>query len=229
MALAFTNLTSGTGTAQTGTVASTAYANNTLYILSMAAHSTANNAFIAPVGGGLTWTQVALSNAALDTLAVYCGYVASGASTGTVALDTGTATTTRLRWSVESVTGSAATAGTNGLAAFGTPGYEQRTTGQTTSSVTLGTFADATNNAAFGFVVINANAAITKEGTYTQLSAGNNTAGALSHLVEYFIGQDLAVTSSWTGSAPVVATAVEVMMAVAAGGTEEFFPVVVGA
>ncbi len=226
MALAFTNLTTGSSITQTGTTASVAFANNTLYILTMGAHSTSGSlAFVTPVGGGLTWTQVALSNAAVDTIGVYCGYVASGATTGTVALDTGQANTNRLRWSIESVTGSAATAGTNGTAAFGTPGYEQRTLTQTSSSVTLGAFADAVNNAALGLVYINTNVAITKEATYTTLSTGNGTTGSL--LAEYFVGEDLAVTSTFA-SANVVAAAVEVKMAVVAS-TEEFFPVVVGA
>ncbi len=227
MALAFTNLQASTGVSQTGTVASTAFANNVLYILSMCAKSSSGNlAFVTPVGGGITWTQVALSNTAAAQIALYCGYVASGASTGTVALDDGQANTTRLRWSLESVTGSAATAGTNGLAAFGTPGYEQNTAAQVSSSVTLGAFADAINNAAFGLVFNGSNAAITKEATYTQLSAGAGNNG--SHLVEYFIGEDLTVTSTFA-SASVIATAVEVKVAAAAAGTEEFFPVVVGA
>ncbi len=227
MALAFTNLTSGLTATQTGTTASIAFANDTLYILSLGAQSSSGAiAFsTAPVGGGITWTQVALSNSAITRLVVYCGYVSSGASTGTVALDTGQANTTRLRWSLEQVTGSAGTAGTNGSAAFGTPGYEQRTTSQTSSAVTLGSFSDAVNNAAFGFVY-NVATAITKEATYTQLSTGNSTNGA--HLAEYFIGEDLSVTSTFA-SATVVATAVEVKMLVAAGGsafdTMEMIPI----
>ncbi len=227
MALAFTNLTSGTNTIQTGTTASVAFANSTLYMLSFASRSSSgNNAFVTPVGGGITWTQVALSNAAQNTAALYCGYVASGASTGTVALDSGQANTVRLRWSLESVTGSAATAGTNGLAAFGTPGYEQNTAAQTSSSVTLGAFSDATNNAAFALVWNLASQNITKEATYTQLSLGSTSNGSM--LVAYFIGQDTTVTSTFSSTA-VVAIAVEVKIAVAAAGTEEFFPVVVGA
>lgn len=227
MALAFTNETAGTSAAQTGTTASVSFANNTLYILGQVAHSTSGaNAFVTPVGGGLTWTQVALSNSSIHTVAIYCGYVSSGASAGTVALDSGQVNTNRLRWSIESVTGSAGTAGSNGLAAFGTPGYEQVTTSQTSSSVTLGAFSDATNNAAYGLVYVAASAVITKEATYTQLSAGNSSGG--SHLAEYFIGEDLTVTSTFASNT-VVATAVEVKMAVAAAGTDQFFPVVVGA
>ncbi len=227
MALAFTNLTSGSSVAQTGTTASVAYANNVLYIISLAAHTgTGTITFVTPVGGGITWTQVAASTSASDVVAIYCGYVASGATTGTVALDDGNASTSRFRWSIESVTGSAATAVTNGTAAFGTPGYEQKTLTQTSSSVTLGAFSDATNNAAFGWVGVQSNQTITKEATYTQLSVAATS--GMSTLAEYFVGEDLAVTSTFTSST-VVATAVEVKMLVVAGGTEEFFPVVVGA
>ncbi len=227
MALAFTNLTNSGSVAQTGTTASVAFANNTLYIISLGAHSSSGAiAFVTPVGGGITWTQVAMSNSAINRLAIYCGYVASGASTGTVALDTGAANTNRFRWSIESVTGSAATAANNGSDAFGTAGYEQQTATQTSSSVTLGAFSDATNNVAFGVVGINLNGAVTPEASYSTLATFTGT--NLSFLVEYILGQDLAVTSTFS-SATVVATAVEVKMLVAAGSTEEFFPVVVGA
>ncbi len=227
MALAITNLTNSGGTGQTATTASVAFANDTLYIVSLGAHSSLNPvAFIAPVGGGITWTQVAQSNSAVNQVAIYCGYVASGASTGTLALDSGQVNTNRLRWSVASVTGSAGTAGTNGTAAFGTPGYEQQTAAQTTSSVTLGAFSDATNNVAFGVVGINLNGTVTPESSYSTLATFTGT--NLSFLVEYILGQDLAVTSTFS-SATVVATAVEVKMLVVAAGTEQFFPVVVGA
>ncbi len=226
MALAFTNQTSNTSVLQSTTTASVAFANDTLYILSWGARSSANPIqFVTPTGGGITWTQVAMSNSGLNRIAVYCGYVSSGASTGGVALDTGQANTTRQRWSIESVTGSAATAGASGADAFGTPGYEQLTATQTSSSVTLGAFADATNNAAFGLVWVAITTAISPEGGYTQLSAGSGGSNG-SHLVEYLIGEDLAVTSTFA-SGTVVATAVEVKMAAASTGN--FFPVVVGA
>lgn len=217
MALALVNKTNSSVGTQTATTASVTFANNTLYICSLSAKSSSGNvAFVTPVTTGLTWVQVALSNAALDTVAIYCAYVASGAGAATTALDSGQVNTSRFYWSIEEVTGSAGTAGTNGSAAFGTPGYEQRTAGQTSASVTLGTFADAVNNVALGVVHVAANAAITAEASYTAL-ANTATTGA-ARLVEYILGQDLAVTATFASNIT-VATAVELKMLVAGGAT----------
>ena len=222
MALALTNLTFGTAGTQTGTSASVAFTNSTLYVISLFAHATsANVALVTPVAtNGLTWVQIAKTNgSAQDQVGIYCAYATSGVTTGTQAFDTGSANTSRLRWSIESVTGSQASGdGTNG---FGTPGYEQRTTAQTSSAVTLAAFANATTNIAFGIVGTNANAAITAEGSYTTLSNGEGN--GMSHLVEYILGQDLSVTSTFA-SATVVAAAVEIK-APAAGDSVGFIPI----
>lgn len=210
MALALTNKTGSTSTAQTGTSASVAYSNNTLYICTLGAHSTSGNvALVTPVtSNGMTWTQVAKTNAAVDQLAVYCAYVSSGAGTGTQAFDSGQANTSRLAWGIAEVTGSAATAAAGGLDAFGTPGYLQRQASGTSASVTLGAFSDAVNNVALGFIGVAGNATITVEGGYSTLHSTANS--GLSRLVEYILGQDLAVTATWTGGAPNLGIALEV-------------------
>ena len=52
MALAFTNLTSGQAATQTATTASVAFANNTLYILSVGANWIGNHPFSSGSGSG---------------------------------------------------------------------------------------------------------------------------------------------------------------------------------
>ncbi len=214
MALAVTNQTSGTGTIQTATTASVAFANSTLYLLTQMAHSTSGAvAFIAPVGGGLTWTLVKQTASAVDRMDLYCAYVDSGASTGTVALDSGQANTSRLKWSIESVTGSSATAASAGANAIVQSAVQERTAAQSSSLVTLANFNDATNNVAFGVTMVIANLVITPETNYTSLSTNQGT--VFTFLSEYILGQDTSVTSTFTSNTT-LSIGAEIAIAVAA-------------
>lgn len=217
MALAFTNKTTGTATASPGTSASVAFANSTLYILSIGSRGTSGTGLdvTGVTGGGLTWVKLKATAANVaDQASVWVGYVTSGASTGTLSI-TVAGTISRIRWTLEAVTGSAATAANNGSDGFVQSAVEERTAGTTSSAVALAAFADATNNAAFGFTHVFASTTTinpeTTTGTYTVL--GQVAATTVSILSEYLIGQDTSVTASWTGSAPVCAVAAEVKAA----------------
>lgn len=216
MALALTNKTSGTANTQTATTASVAFADSTLYLLAQMAHSTSGAvAFIAPVGGGLTWTLVKQTASQVDRMELYCAYVDSGSSAGTVALDSGQANVSRLKWSIESVTGSSATSASAGANAIVQSAVQERTTAQSSSLVTLSAFADATNNVAFGVTMALVNGAITPETNYTTLSTNQGT--VFTFLSEYILGQDTSVTSTFTSSTT-LSIGAEIAMATATTG-----------
>jgi len=88
-------------------------------------------------------------------------------------------------------------------------------TGQTSSSVTLAAFGDATNNGAVGATIIHVNSAITADATATwtnRVDIGHNSPIARM-MVQTRTGQDTTVTSSWTGNEDWVAWAGEIKMA----------------
>jgi hypothetical protein len=92
-----------------------------------------------------------------------------------------------------------------------------KNSGGASSSVTLSALADATNNAEAGFTIIHVNSAITKDPT---AGWSDNGAGGLGHnsptsrmTAQWRIGEDLTVTSSWSGDEDWVAWACEIKAA----------------
>lgn len=195
MTLALTQKDQNTATATPATSGSVAFANGKLYICVIGAVCTVGNTatFTAPVGGGLTWVNVKSSNVTRRAASIWCAYADAGATTGTLSIGITTGGLAKMSWAIEEVTGSAATAATNGLSAFGVTGAEQETL-STLCSVTLAAFNDPVNSMALGYHVAAGNAVLTAEGGYTNLSNTNGT--SISHMLEYIQGQDLAVTAT---------------------------------
>ena len=231
MAIALTNKASGVPLGSTNgiTSATVAFANDKLYILSIAANCGSGDTVTSistPSGGGITWTSVrATAGGNRFFSQVWCGCVASGASTGTV---TATVTTVggnvvRTTCVIDELTGTAATAASNGASAIVQSAADQPTS-STSSTVTLSAFQDAVNNMTYGFFNVGANQAVVAEsgGGYSE-AAGSN-AGGLGYRVEYKIGQDTSVnaTTSVAGAWRSIAMEIKVL---AAGDSVGMIPI----
>lgn len=228
MAITVTNRANTTGALNAITTGSVAFANNTLYILCIAANCGAGDTVTSistPSGGGITWTSVLSTTGAQRFFSqVWVGYVASGASTGTV---TATVTTVggnvvRTAQLIDEVTGTAGTAATNGSAAIAQSASDSPAS-STSSTVTLSAFQDAVNNMTYGWFQIGANQAIVAEsgGGYTDI--GSNL-GALGYRREYKIGQDTSVNATTSVAAAWRSIAMEVKV-LAAGDSVGMIPI----
>lgn len=200
------------------TTASVAFANSKLYICSIVSRSSTTHWITGITGGGLTWVRVSsLLAGETQGVAIWCGFVDSGATTDalTITYDVSPA---RAAWSIEEWTGTTATAANNGADAFGAPARLSGTAAS--ASVTLGAFADATNNVAYGVFGHRAQETSTVDSTpagYAALTnVGYGAVSALGQLTEWNTGEDLAVAASWATSSILRAAAVEIKAAAAA-------------
>lgn len=205
MAIAFTNLTSGSANnvASGQQTASVAFQNNRLYMFALVNRgATADSTALS--GGGLTWTK-RVSGTGRE---LWTGWASSGASTGVVTM-TWAGSSTALYWIIDEGTGVDLTTQIVQSSAQGTG------TG-TSGAATLAAFADATNNAAYGFFTHAVNETSTAEASYTTLgNFGAALAPDAGLITEYKIGEDLSVTASWTTSSAWQGHAVEVKAAAA--------------
>lgn len=208
MAIAFTNKATGSANnpASGQTTGSVAFQNNRLYMFALVNRgATADTTALS--GGGLTWTRRVTGN----QRELWSGWAASGASTGVVTL-TWSGASTGLWWIIDEGTGVDTTTQIVQSSAQGAG------TG-TSGSATLAAFADAVNNAAYGFLTHIANETSTAEAGYTTLgNFGAALAPDAGLITEYKLGEDLTVTASWTTSSAWHSHAVEVKAA-AGGGT----------
>ncbi len=215
MAIALTNLAKTTSATSPATSGSLAFTNGRLYIISAGAVCTAGQTAtwdtVPVTTGGLTFVLVKAASVSRRSHAMWCAYKSSGVSTATVDVAVTSGGLTRLCYSVEEVTGTAATAANNGSDAF-VQSAAQNETSSTSCSVTLSAFADAVNNVAFGTHSALQNAALTVDTSYTNLSHVEQT--SISMLVEYILGQDTAVAATCSNT-PHASVAAELKIATA--------------
>lgn len=165
-------------------------------------------------GGGLTWVQVATietGDAPSRRITILRALKTSGLTSGTVTVDFGGASQTQVAVSIDEFAG-VDTTGTDGSGAIVQSATNSGS--DVGSTVTLSAFADAVNNAAFAANGHGNNNAVTPEAGYTELSdqtPGNST----SLQTQWKLGEDLTVTSSWTGSNTWNAIAAELKAAAA--------------
>ena len=101
------------------------------------------------------------------------------------------------------------TSGVNGAGAVVQSAKNSAT--NTTLSVTLASFGDATNNASFGAFMHATNEVTTHEGGYTELTDLGGTASGMQ--TEWKTGEDTGVSASWATSSLCSGIAAEIKMA----------------
>ena len=151
MALTFTNKDSGADTTAgtTQVTGSVAFANDKLYLVSVAQRGSGNPTADSIAGGGLTWVEIAETPANQARGSIWRGLVTSGATTGALTI-TFSASCPNVNWSITEVTGMDAS-GTNGSGAI--VQSDARAAGEVNNYAgVLATFGDATNNAAFAAI-----------------------------------------------------------------------------
>lgn len=201
--------------------ASVAPGSNRLLLLAVESNTGDSSTPAAPTvtGNGLTWVQVA--SIAYDTGGTRRGrltlFRAMGASpsSGAITIDFGAATQTVCVWSLDEFAG-VDTGGTNGSAAV-VQSNTASSAGTSSLSVTLASFADATNNAAYGAFSKQDNpSSFTAEGGYTTLSDTASTTPKSRLGVEWKVGEDTTVTATAGSTNQGGCVAVEIAMAAAA-------------
>lgn len=184
----------------TATTASFAPTDGRLVIAAIATSSDACTAVSLSGGGVTTWTQFATVAHSTGTnqrkIWLFRAYQASYGAAAVVTITATSATSTA--WIIFDVA-TIDTSGTNGSGAIVQTPTNTGTT-ETTATVTMSAFGDATNNGAFGFVSRRPNAAITQEGGYTEISEQSPTAPGHTLEVEWKTGEDLAITADLTSS-----------------------------
>jgi len=204
------NKDSGSSTANTPiiTANNVAYQNNRLYLVTVETVSATAPTVNSISGGGITWVRVDGYISGNHNCEVWRGLVTSGATTGKLTF-TLSGNPTNCAWSIEEVTGMD-TSGTNGSGAIVQHANNGTTTTAASGSVALGSFADATNNVAFGaFLHHTSETSTVDPDGYTalaNLAAGSNT----GLLTEYKTGQDLSVDASWATSSGWSGVALEI-------------------
>ena len=217
MAISPSLLANGNGgnsaAATTHQTASMTFTAGRLYTISFGGSGGFNNTATSVVGDTSSdaWTELKeqIVSASNGCAAAY-HYVP--ASTHSETLTITLSGSTGLRWATIEWTGTVTT-GTNGADAFGTPGSQAVSTA--TPAVTLGAFADATNNVAFGmFYLRSVSGTWTVDDTpagYAELYDNGGDEGRLA--LEWKTGQDTAVGGTWSAASNTASIAVEIKMA----------------
>lgn len=225
MAIAFTNLTSGSSTisASSDTTASITPASNNLILLVVASRTaiTIDPNQPTATGNGLTW--VAIGSVVYDNtsssrrrLTLFRAMGASP-STGAITIDYGGQLQTTVLWAVQQGSGTDTT-GTNGSGAVVQAVTNSDPTATATSlTVTLAAFSSV-NNATYG-VFANGDGSATRT-----LGAGFTTLSDLADALndirlsdEYTTANDTTVDMSWTSASEVGGIALEIKAAVVTG------------
>lgn len=219
MPITAANLTSGSSGVD-GTVFTTASVTpgaNRLILLALYGARTDANPLAAPTisGNGLTWEQVVLIGGPTGNVTrglVLFRAMGSAPSAGAITI-TWPTTMGYCFWTVEEFDG-VNTGGSDGSAAVVQSATGESSTNVTSGSVTLGAFANAADDVAYAVFAHHANEATTPEAGYTELS----DQAALYEFArgvadEWRVGEDTAVTASWTTSSQYVAIAIEVTVA----------------
>lgn len=197
---------------------SVAFANSKLYLVSAYFRGGITPAISGITGGGITWVleksyQVGSPPAAF----VFRGLVTSGATTEALTI-TNTGSPTSAKYSIDEF-GGIDTSGTDGSGAI----VQSAGNGGSAASgsITLASFADATNNAAYGVFGHSGNASEvtdvdTTPGAYTELSDNIDVVNPdMSMGVEWRIGEDTAVSASWFSDINWAGVAIELRAAAA--------------
>lgn len=192
------------------TTGSVAYANGKLYIACISLGGTVGTGIDCTgiTGGGLTWVKIKATAAnAQRQASMWCGFSNSSATTGNLSVSFA-GTVSRGKWSIEELTGTLGTAGNNGSDAFIQSVVQESTSGQTSFSVALATFADAVNNVGFGFGLHAGAIQMFVKTGYTLLVSHFSSSPAF--ITEYKLTRDSPVTASWTGTDATMAIAAEI-------------------
>src|SRR3990167_480026 len=187
-----------------GTTGSFAPTNGRLVIAAIATSSDACTAVSLSGGGVTTWTQfqTVLTGTGTNERKIWL-FHAYQATYGSAAAVTITATgATSTAWIIFDIAGTD-TSGTNGSGAIVQSPTNTGTT-ETTSTVTIASFGDATNNGAFGFVTLRwggGTPSITEDsaGGYAEIGEQKPTAPAHSLETEWKIGEDTSITATTSG------------------------------
>jgi hypothetical protein len=181
-------------------------------VLAAIAISFASDQTVTLSGNGLTWVEVA-TRTFDTTLKRITLFRAMGASPTTGALTiTPNGALTGWAWGIQEFSG-VDTSGTNGSGAI----VQSATAAGTGSQVaTLAAFADAVNNATFGAIAGDTNAAPTVSAGFTELAANNGATPGRNLLTEWRLGEDTTVGNGMGGAAQIGIIAAEIKMAAAA-------------
>jgi hypothetical protein len=219
-AVTFTNSLQGGNTADstTGyTTASWTPAANKLHLLAIYATKQTGTAAAldTPTGNGITWTLVRTTILSNRVMALYTGSNASP-TTGAITFTTSGVNHIGATWTVSTADNADLT--TPIVQSVGNSGTA------TSGTVTLGTFADATNNATFGTFGAVVNVAATVGTGFTGVGTQNQGSPATTHLSEYVTGQDTSVDASWGSSVAWIGIAAEVKMATVSNSAPTISP-----
>jgi hypothetical protein len=220
MAITAANVDSGSQDAalnngNTQNTNSIAFANNRLYLLTVCSRGTAPMGVSSVTGGGITWTEAATAFTGTGpNMSIFRGLTTSGASTGALTITVSGGPTSSFKWIVDEFTGVNTT----------TPVVQAADcvsgVNQTTGTVALSGFADATNNVAYGVFAHNIQEAFTADASGGwAILVDNQTVvtGVIVQASEWKTGSDTSVTMTWaTGTDRWSGTAVEIAAATAA-------------
>ena len=224
MPITAANLTANgvTTNASSYTTASVTPGANTLIIVSVS-----NNIGTAPVttptlsGNGLTYVQIDTLawNTVASPVTRTTMFRAMGASpsAGAITIDFGGTTQNGCIWAVNQFSGTD-TSGTNGSGAVVQSALSAAPdTNATSVTVTLASFGDAANNAAYISAAHSANEAATQETGWTELSDNGHATPNRSAASAWLLGEDTSPSYSWASNTGKGAIAIEVKAAAAGG------------
>ena len=213
MAIVSNNLATAGGTGTSLASASISPASDAL-ILAVVSHLRSGLTPTTPTlsGNGLTWVQIGDSQLETDYRVTLFRAMGSSPSAGAVTADFGGESQSSITMVIDEFTG-VDTSGTNGSGATVQSAGSSAPNG-VSIIVTLSSFADAANNAAYGcFGLRSAGATITQGTGFSLLgnaTDGSNNSQAAS---EFRVGEDTSVDWTWDTSVRNCALAVEIAIA----------------
>lgn len=193
--------------------------NNRLLCLAVAGGTASATQPATPSISGLNVTWVQEDTVDFDTLGstdragIFLFRAMGSPSSGTITITFSGQVLNRCDWSLDEFNG-VDTSGTNGSGAI-VQSVANAIAANTTHTITLAAFADATNNAAYGCFAHQASEAYTQGSGFNLLGNPFGTGGNFSLLSEWKLGQDTGVDCSWASSRVSGGVAVEIKAAVA--------------
>lgn len=223
MAIAFTDLTEGTGAGVDDSTASVTWAADRLQLLAVAQRMGSSTAPNQPTATatGLTWTVVLSNlydNSGTSRYRITLFRAMGSGATGATTIDYGGQSQVTTAWSWCEFSG-VDTGGTHGSGAVVQSAQGGSDSTGTSLTVTLAAFGSL-DNATYGCIgVATADANIVVGTGFTEL-ADLSPGGSHRHQAQYLLGNDTTVDWSWATSSPNGGIAIEIKATVAAPSTQ---------
>ncbi len=222
MAIGVTNLATGSSTANDTEYtlpSGPTFTADRLQEVAFSLRSNNDAGVVSLTGAGRTWVVVERTDHGNQQSAMIFRSMADSSDSGDLTFTT-TETMTAILWSIDE-SDDVDTSGDDGAGAVGVVGEHRNTSNATSVEVTLGSFADATNNVTYGLIRHSVEEVHTPGSGFTELSDHSNSDG-ISLMTEWKTGEDTSVDGSWATSSRGAGVANEII--IASAGPQSFAP-----